>query len=56
MYRMTIALLALVNSLVAAYLHLWKTGRVGTLVCTASGGCETRSSASTAGSLASTWR
>jgi len=41
MYRMTIALLALVNSLVAAYLHLWKTGRVGTLVCTASGGCET---------------
>ena len=41
MYRMTIALLALVNSLVAAYLHLWKTGRVGTLVCTADGGCET---------------
>jgi uncharacterized membrane protein len=40
-YRMTIALLALVNSLVAAYLHLWKTGRVGTLVCTSSGGCET---------------
>lgn len=41
MYRMTIALLALVNTLVATYLHLWKTGRVGTLVCTASGGCET---------------
>ena len=40
-YRMTIALLALVNALVATYLHLWKTGRVGTLVCTASGGCET---------------
>lgn len=40
-YRMTIALLALVNSLVASYLHLWKIGRVGTLVCTASGGCET---------------
>jgi uncharacterized membrane protein len=40
-YRMAIALLALVNSLVAAYLHLWKTGQVGTLVCTASGGCET---------------
>lgn len=39
-YRMTIALLALVNSLVATYLHLWKTGRAGTLVCTASGGCE----------------
>jgi uncharacterized membrane protein len=41
MYRMTIAVLALVNCLVATYLHLWKTGRVGTLVCTASGGCET---------------
>jgi uncharacterized membrane protein len=40
-YRMTIAFLALVNALVATYLHLWKTGRVGTLVCTASGGCET---------------
>ncbi len=40
-YRMAIALLALVNSLVATYLHLWKTGRVGTLVCTSSGGCET---------------
>jgi len=39
-YRMAIALLALVNMLVATYLHLWKTGRVGTLVCTASGGCE----------------
>ena len=38
---MAIALLALVNSLVATYLHLWKTGRVGTLVCTSSGGCET---------------
>jgi uncharacterized membrane protein len=41
MYRMTIALLALVNSLIATYLHLWKTGRVGALVCTADGGCET---------------
>ena len=40
MYRMTIAVLALVNCLVATYLHLWKTGRVGTLVCTAGGGCE----------------
>ena len=40
MYRMTIALLALVNCLVATYLHLWKTGRVGTLVCTSGGGCE----------------
>jgi uncharacterized membrane protein len=38
---MTIALLALLNALVATYLHLWKTGRVGTLICTASGGCET---------------
>lgn len=41
LYRMTIAVLALVNALVATYLHLWKTGRVGTLVCTDSGGCET---------------
>lgn len=39
--RMAIAMLALVNTLVATYLHLWKTGRAGTLVCTASGGCET---------------
>ncbi len=40
-YRMTIAVLALVNALVATYLHLWKTGRVGTLVCTDGHGCET---------------
>jgi uncharacterized membrane protein len=38
-YRMAIALLALVNSLVATYLYLWKTGRAGTLACTGSGGC-----------------
>jgi uncharacterized membrane protein len=39
MYRMAIALLALINMLVATYLHLWKTGRAGTLACTGSGGC-----------------
>lgn len=39
-YRMGIALASLVNALVAAYLHLWKIGLVGTLACTASGGCE----------------
>ncbi len=40
LYRMTIALLALVNSLVATYLQLWKMGRVGTLTCTEGHGCE----------------
>jgi len=39
-YRMAIALTSLVNALVAAYLHLWKLGLVGTLACTSSGGCE----------------
>lgn len=38
--RRTIALLALVNALVAAYLHLWKKGLVGTLACTSGHGCE----------------
>ena len=37
---MAIALLALVNALVATYLHLWKTGRAGTLACTSGHGCE----------------
>jgi uncharacterized membrane protein len=37
---MAIALLALVNALVATYLHLWKTGRAGTLACTGGHGCE----------------
>ncbi len=37
--RMTIALLALVNALVAAYLHLWKFGKVGSLRCATGEGC-----------------
>jgi uncharacterized membrane protein len=39
-YRMAVALTSLVNALVAAYLHLWKIGRVGTLACSSGGGCE----------------
>ena len=39
-YRMGIALLALVNAMVATYLHLWKTGRVGALSCASGQGCE----------------
>jgi len=39
-YRMAIALTSLVNALVAAYLHLWKRGLVGTLACSSGGGCE----------------
>ena len=39
-YRMSIALASLANALVAAYLHLWKLGLVGTLACSAGGGCE----------------
>lgn len=39
-YRMAIAFTSLVNALVAAYLHLWKLGLVGTLACTSGGGCE----------------
>lgn len=38
--RMAIALASLANALVAAYLHLWKLGLVGSLACTAGGGCE----------------
>jgi uncharacterized membrane protein len=37
--RMAIVFLALVNGLVALYLHLYKLGLVGTLACT-SGGCD----------------
>lgn len=37
--RMTIALLALVNVLVATYLHLWKIGKVGSLRCASGQGC-----------------
>jgi uncharacterized membrane protein len=36
---MAIALLALVNALVATYLHLWKIGKAGNLACGAGGGC-----------------
>jgi uncharacterized membrane protein len=39
-YRMAIAVLALIASLVALYLHLWKLGLVGMLTCTANRGCE----------------
>jgi len=37
--RMAIVFLALVNGLVALYLHLYKLGLVGNLACT-SGGCD----------------
>jgi uncharacterized membrane protein len=37
---MTAALLSLVGVFVAAYLYLYKTGRIGTIVC-GTGGCET---------------
>jgi uncharacterized membrane protein len=37
---MTAALLSLVGVFVAAYLYLYKTGRIGTMVC-GTGGCET---------------
>ena len=39
-YRMGIALAALVNALVALYLHLWKIGLAGKLTCASGGGCE----------------
>ncbi|HEX3927002.1 MAG TPA: vitamin K epoxide reductase family protein [Gemmatimonadales bacterium] len=38
--RHWIALTALMSGIVALYLHLWKLGLVGSLVCTASHGCE----------------
>ncbi len=38
--RHWIALTALVAGIVALYLHLWKLGLVGQLVCTAGEGCE----------------
>jgi uncharacterized membrane protein len=37
--RMAIVFLSLVNGLVAAYLHLYKLGLVGSLACT-TGGCD----------------
>jgi len=39
-FRKVIALLALVNALVALYLHLWKIGLTGSLACSGGGGCE----------------
>ena len=39
-HRMGIALAALVNALVALYLHLWKIGLAGKLTCASGGGCE----------------
>ena len=39
-YRMAIAVLALLNALVAFYLHLYKLGKVGALACSAGGGCQ----------------
>jgi uncharacterized membrane protein len=38
--RKFIALLALINAMVALYLHLWKLGLTGSLACTSNGGCE----------------
>ncbi len=38
--RMLLALVSLVDALVAGYLHLWKTGRTGALTCGAGHGCE----------------
>ena len=38
-YRQVIAIVALLNALVATYLHLWKIGKVGSLACGGSGGC-----------------
>ncbi len=38
-YRQLIAIIALVNALVATYLHLWKIGKAGALACGGSGGC-----------------
>lgn len=37
---MAIAVLALVNAMVAAYLHLWKLGKVGALSCATGQGCQ----------------
>jgi uncharacterized membrane protein len=37
---MAIAVLALVNALLALYLHLYKLGKVGALACSSGGGCQ----------------
>ncbi len=39
-WRQIIAVIALVNAFVAAYLHLWKIGKAGVLACGGSGGCS----------------
>jgi uncharacterized membrane protein len=39
-YRMALALVALVDAIIALYLHLWKIGLAGTLSCGAEHGCE----------------
>jgi len=39
-YRMWVALLSLVGLFVAAYLYLYKIGKIGTMAC-GTGGCET---------------
>ena len=38
-YRAAIAFLALVNAMVATYLHLWKIGKAGALSCATGQGC-----------------
>ena len=38
-YRQLLAIIALVNALVATYLHLWKLGLAGSLACGGGGGC-----------------
>ena len=39
-YRMALALVALIDAIVALYLHLWKIGLAGTLSCGEEHGCE----------------
>jgi uncharacterized membrane protein len=39
-YRMALALVALIDAIVALYLHLWKLGLAGTLSCGKEHGCE----------------
>jgi uncharacterized membrane protein len=38
-WRQLVAVIALVNALVATYLHLWKLGKAGALACGGGGGC-----------------
>ena len=38
-WRQLAAIIALVNSFVATYLHLWKIGKAGALACGGGGGC-----------------